>query len=145
MNTFITLERVLQLAGLGHFAILAASALVPKVLDWKTALRPLPPFLRTLFWVYGAFIVLIIISFGVLTLCHAKAMADGDPVARGVALVIGIFWGARLLVQLFVFDTRPFLTNTWLKLGDGLLTAAFVFLTITYLSASFGLENTTGF
>ncbi|HSI64461.1 MAG TPA: hypothetical protein VLE43_15135, partial [Candidatus Saccharimonadia bacterium] len=75
MNALFTLKNLLLLAGVGHFGILAASALVPKVLDWKTALKTLPPFLRTLFWVYGVFIVLTIIGLGTLTLFHAGAMA----------------------------------------------------------------------
>lgn len=136
MNSLLTLHHALLLAGLTHFAILTASALVPKVLDWRAALKPLPPFLRTLFWVYGVFIVLTIISFGTLTLLHAGAMAAGEPVARSVAAVIAVFWGARLLVQLFVFDAAPFLTTAWLKLGYHALTVAFVFLTVTYAWAA---------
>ncbi len=132
MKSLITLENLLRIAGIGQFAILTASALVPKVLDWKTTLKPLPPFLRTLFWVYGIFIVLTIVGMGTLTLLNVHAMAVGDPVARSIAGFIAVFWGARLIVQLFVFDARPYLTNHWLKLGDHLLTVAFVFLTVVY-------------
>ena len=135
--TLITLENLLRLAGLGHFAILTASALVPKVLDWKTALKPLSPFLRTLFWVYGVFIVLTIIGMGALTLFNAHAMVSGDPVARSLAAFIAVFWGARLIVQLFIFDSRPYLTNIWLKLGDHMLTVAFIFFTVIYAFAAF--------
>ena len=137
MNSLFTLENALRLAGSGQFAILTASALVPQVLDWKNALKPLPSFLRTLFWVYGVFIVLTIIGLGTLTLLNVKAMAAGDPVARTLAGFIAVFWGARLIVQLFVFDARPYLRNIWLKLGDHALTAAFVFLTLTYGWAAF--------
>ena len=140
MNAFIPLETLLKLAGLGHFGILFASALAPKVLDWKGAFKPLPPFLRTLFWVYGAFIVLTIISLGTLTLFHAGAMAAGEPAARGIAAFIAVFWGARLFVQLFVFDTSPYLTNAWLKLGDRVLTAAFAGLTVVYAIAALHLD-----
>ena len=132
MTSLLTLHHVLLLAGAAHFAILIASALVPKVLDWKTTLQPLAPFLRTLFWVYGVFIVLTIISFGVLTLRHADAMAAGEPVARTVAAVIAVFWGARLMVQLFIFDARPWLTTAWLRLGYHLLTVAFIFMAAIY-------------
>ena len=140
MIAFITLENTLRIAGLGHFAILTASALVPKVLDWKTALEPLPPFLRTLFWVYGVFIVLTIAGLGTLTLLNAHAMAVGDPVARSLAAFIAVFWGARLIVQLFVFDARPYLTNAWLRIGNCLLTAAFVFFTLAYSFAALHLH-----
>jgi hypothetical protein len=138
MSTWFNLHHALLLAGATHFAILIASALVPKVLDWKNALAPLSPFLRTLFWVYGVFIVLTILSFGTLTLLHADAMARGEPVARSLAAVIGLFWGARLAVQLFVFEARPLLTSTLMKLGYHALTLAFVYLTATYLRAVLG-------
>lgn len=137
MNLTLNLENLLRLAGLGHFAILTASALVPKVLDWKNVLKPLPPFLRTLFWIYGIFIVLTIIGLGTLTLINAHAMAAGDPVARTLAAFIAMFWGARLFVQLFVFDSRIYLTNLWLKLGDHLLTVAFIFFTLIFATAAF--------
>lgn len=129
MNTQLIL---LQLAGLGHFGIVIASALVPKALDWKHQLAPLHPFLRTLFWIYGIFIVLATIAFGSLTLLHAQAMADGEPVARSVAAVIALYWGARLLVQWLVFDAREFKTTLWHHLGDAVLTAAFVFITAVH-------------
>ncbi len=137
MNAWFTLENALLLAGLGQFAILTASALVPKVLDWKTTLQPLPPFLRTLFWTYGVFIVMTIIGMGTLTLLHAHAMATGDAVARSLAAFIAVFWGARLFVQLFIFDARPYLTNRSLKLGDHALTLAFLYFTTVYAMAAF--------
>ncbi|MDZ4402239.1 hypothetical protein [Prosthecobacter sp.] len=92
----MNLETLLTLAGLGHFGILIASFMVPKALNWKANLASLPPFLRTLFWVYGAFIVLTIAGLGMLTLLHAKAMAAGEPVARSLAAFIAVFWSALL-------------------------------------------------
>ena len=139
MNPLFTLENGLRLAGVGHFAILSATALVPKVLDWKTNLKSLPPFLRTLFWVYGAFIVLMIIGLGTLTLLNAHEMAAGAFAARSLAGFIAVFWGLRLFVQLFIFDARPYLTNLWLKVGDHVLTLAFLFFTIIYASAALHL------
>jgi hypothetical protein len=126
------LELLLRLAGLTQFAILSASALTPHVLDWRTNLAPLHPFLRRLFWTYGAFIVLVIVSFGTLTLLDARAMAAGEPVARSLAAFIGVFWLARLLVQLFVFDCRVFLTTPLLKVGYHTLTLAFISLALIY-------------
>jgi hypothetical protein len=128
----ISLKLILQLGGLMHFAILSASASVPRVFDWRKNLAGLPPFLRRLFWVYGAFIVLVIVAFGTLTLRHAGAMAAGEPVARSLAAFIAIFWLARLLVQWFVFDPRPFLTSPLLAAGYHALTLAFLYLAVAY-------------
>ncbi len=126
------LEILLRLAGLLQFPILIAGALVPRVLDWRRNLAPLHPFLRSLFWVYGAFIMMVVMSFGTLTLIDARAMAVGEPVARSLAAFIALFWGARLGVQMFVFDSRPFLTNRLLKAGYHCLTLGFVFFTAIY-------------
>jgi len=110
---------------------------VPRVLDWRTALAPLHPFLRRLFWVYGVFIVLTIAGLGTLTLLHAREMAAGEPVARSLAGFTGLFWLARLVVQWAVFDARPFLTNAWLRAGYHTLSAGFTALVIVYGVAVF--------
>lgn len=126
------MKTLIQLGGLLHFAILTASALTPRVLDWNRYLAPLPTLFRQLFWVYGSFIVLVIVSFGTISLTNADALASGQPLARAVCAMIAIFWAARLAVQFFVFDATPFLTNALLKLGYHLLTIAFLSLVVIY-------------
>jgi hypothetical protein len=126
------LENLLRFAGALHFCVLTASGLVPFKLQWRASLAPLHPFLRRLFWVYGAFIVLCIASFGILTLAHARAMAAGDAVARSLAAFIAVFWLLRLGVQFFVFDPRPFLTNRFYKLGYLALTVVFTYFALVY-------------
>lgn len=122
----------LLVGGFLHFVILIASALTPRVLDWRSNLATLPPFLRRLFWVYGCFIVLVIISFGVLTLLHADELASGAALPRSVCAMIALFWLARLAVQFFVFDARPFLTTPLLRLGYHGLTLLFIALVLIY-------------
>src|SRR6185437_16413006 len=61
--------------GICHFGILIASALLPRVLAWKTELRKLDPLSRHIVWVHGAFIVLTVMGFGVLSLVMAREMA----------------------------------------------------------------------
>ncbi len=132
----MNLETLLILAGLGHFGILIASFMVPKALQWDKHLTSLPPFLRSLFWVYGAFIVLTIAGLGTLTLFHAQAMASGEPVARSLAAFIALFWSARLFVQFFIFDAREFLTSTARRIGYHTLTAAFIAQAAVYAFAA---------
>jgi len=127
---------LLQLAGFLQLSILIASALVPRVLDWRRNLAGLNSFLRKLFWVYGIFIVLVIIGFAALTLLHAAAMASGQPVARSVCVLIAIFWAARLVVQIGVFDARPFLTTWFYKVGYHTLTLIFLYLVLIYAWAA---------
>ena len=126
------MKLLLQLAAAVQLLILIASASTPRVLDWRKNLAVLHPFLRKLFWVYGVFVVMVIIAFAVLTFRHADAMAAREPVARSLCLFIAIFWGARLLVQFAIFDARPFLTNWFYKTGFHALTIIFAFLTFVY-------------
>jgi hypothetical protein len=126
------MKSLLQFAAVLQLSILVASALTPRVLDWRTNLAALHPFLRRLFWVYGAFIVLVIIAFSTLTFLHADAMAAGEPVARSLCLFIAIFWGARLFVQFAIFNPRPFLRTWFYQLGYHTLTVIFAFLVFVY-------------
>jgi hypothetical protein len=130
---------LLQSAGVLHFLILIASSLAPRVLDWRGNLAALPTMLRRLFWVYGASIVLVIIGFGALTLAFAPTLAAGSPLARGFCGFVAAFWLLRLIVQLFVFDLRPYLTNRFYWLGYQGLTAAFIAFVVVYGLAAAGV------
>src|SRR5688500_16676393 len=132
----LTLETLLLVAGLLHFGVLCAAALVPFVLDWRSALAPLHPFLRKLVWVYGAFIALTIVGFGVISLTQSKDLAAGSPLARAICGLIGIFWLARLAIQLFLFDIRPLVRSRLLRGGNHALTAVFTYFAATYLLAA---------
>ena len=126
MRTLLYIAAALQLS------ILIASAQVPHIFDWRNNLAALPSFLRRLFWVYGAFIVLVIIAFAVLTFFHANEMVAGAPIARSLSAFIAIFWAARLLVQFAVFDPGPFLTSSYRIIGYHSLTIAFATLVFIY-------------
>ena len=130
------MKLLLQFAAAMQVLVLIASALTPRVLDWPKNLALLHPFLRRLFWVYGAFIVMVIIAFATVTFMHVNAMIEREPVARSLCAFIAIFWGGRLFVQFAVFDARPFLTNSFYRIGYHTLTILFAFLTVVYGKAA---------
>jgi hypothetical protein len=130
------MKLLLQFAATLQLLILIASASTPRVLECRTNLAALHPFLRKLFWIYGAFIVMVIIAFATLTFLHVDAMAAGEPVARSLCVFIAIFWGARLFVQFAIFDPRPFLTNWFYQLSYHALTIIFAFLVLVYGKAA---------
>ena len=67
-------------------------------------------------------------------------MLQGTPLAVGTAAFIGFFWFLRLLIQLFYFDARPWLTNSFLTLGYRSLTFVFGYFSVVYfLAAAFNL------
>jgi hypothetical protein len=132
----INLERLIFVGGILHFGILMASAMVPKVLDWKKTLNQLDGLFRQLVWVHGVFIVLVIVGFGALSVLFADELAGGTPLARGVCLFIALFWAARLVVQFFVFDAKPYLTTPLLHVGYHGLTVVFIYHAVVYSSAA---------
>lgn len=126
------IENLIFLAGLLHFAILSASALAPIVLEWRKHLAGLPTMIRRMMWVYGVFIVFVIIGFGLVSICFAETLTAGSPLARAVCGFIAFFWLARLVVQLTVFDIRPLNLNFGLRMGYSALTSLFVLFTLLY-------------
>ena len=112
-------------AGFAQLCVLVASSLVPVRLEWKNTLAPLPQLVRQLFWVYGGYVVLSIISLGTICIVNAEELASGSRLARSFCAFAAIFWGVRLSLQPFL-AAKPFLTTWWLRGGYHLLTVLFV-------------------
>ena len=121
----------IRLAGAAQLGVLVASALVPSRLNWRSELASLSRLNRQMHWVYGGYIVLSILAFGLLSIFHAEELAAGSGLARGVCFYIAVFWGIRIFLQ-FVFDVGEHLNAWWLKLGYHVLTVLFVAFTVLY-------------
>jgi hypothetical protein len=119
------------MAGAGQLSILIASSIVPFQLDWKKELGCLSKLHRQMYWVYGGYVVMAILAFGLISLFHAREIAAGSGLARGFFGYIAIFWGVRLLLQ-GVFDVKEHLTAWWLKAGYHTLTVLFLCFTLIY-------------
>src|SRR4051812_26327380 len=105
----VALPDLIRLAGAGQLCILVASSLVPLRLNWKRDLAPLPTLHRQLFWTYGGYVVLGIVTLGLISLTCADELAAGSRLARAVCAYGAAFWGVRLCLQA-VFDSKPFRT-----------------------------------
>jgi hypothetical protein len=123
------------LAGAAQLCVLIASALVPFRLKWKTELAVLSRLHRQMYWIYGGYVVLAIVAFGLISLFNATELAAGGGLARGVCGYIAVFWGIRLALQ-FVLDVRDQLSTWWLRLGYYGLTVLFASFTLLYAFAA---------
>ena len=133
----INLTLPLQLAGVMHLGLMSAGLLMPKVVDMRTHLAALPPFLRQLFWVYYSFIALCLVGFSIITIVFAETLASGSALARALCVFFAVFWTVRLLVATFVFDMRPYLTSRARRVGYHALNVVFAYLPVVYgLAAS---------
>jgi len=125
----LDLSRAIFLAGCSQLCVLVASALVPIRLDWRHRLADLPLLVRQLFWVYGGYVVLSIISLGLICITTAQELASGSILARAFCTYAALFWGIRLALQA-VLVAKPFLTTWWLACGYRLLTILFASFTL---------------
>ena len=130
------LPHLIFAAGIGQLSVLIASALVPFQLQWREVFRALPPLHRQMYWIYGGYVVLSIIAFGLISLGNARELASGSGLARSVCLYVAVFWAIRVSLQPFL-DVKPFLTAWWLKLGYHALTVVFLCLTAVSATAAF--------
>lgn len=126
-------DLALWLAGAGHFCVLIASFQVPSRLGWREDLAKLTAFNRKLMWVHGAFAVLTIIAFGALTLTLHRELLRGDRAAIGLALFIGIYWTARIILDFTYYEHKDWPAGKGFVVGHTLLTLLFAFLAATNL------------
>ena len=127
-----TLETLIMISGVLQLGTLLASAEVPKELKFREELPKVNPLLRHWILTAGGYIVLNLIAFGILSLLFAKELASGQSLARVVCGFISVFWGIRLIIQLFVFDAKPYLRNWFLTIGYHALTIVFAWHTVVY-------------
>lgn len=127
--TNISLVQFIYLAGWGQLCVLVASALVPVRLDWRNTLANLPALVRQLYWVYGGYVVLSIVSLGLICIVNAGQLAGGTLLARCFCGYAAVFWGIRLSLQPWL-AAKPFLTTWWLRCGYHLLSVLFLSFTL---------------
>jgi hypothetical protein len=126
------LGALLLLVGLAHFLVPIASFQVPTRLRWREELVHLSAFNRKLMWTFGGYTLLAILSFGVLTLAFRESFVRGEPVALGLAAYILIFWGGRLLIDLFYYRSEDWPQGPQFVAGHALLNALITFLASGY-------------
>jgi alginate O-acetyltransferase complex protein AlgI len=130
------LSHALYAAAIGHLIVLIASAQVPGRLGWKEDLAKLARFNQKVFWVYGFYIVLCIVSFAILTWRLHDAFLAGDMSARWLAGFIAVFWTIRVVVDVFWFDYRDWPPGNALIAGHAMVTSLFSVLAAVYWCAA---------
>jgi hypothetical protein len=128
----INLPLALQIAGILHLGLLCAGAFMPRAVNLRTHIATLPVFIRHLFWVYYTFIALCLVSFGLVTVVFAETLSAGGGLARALCAFLAVFWTLRLIVATFVFDVRPYLTNSIWRAGYHATNIVFIYLPVVY-------------
>ncbi len=130
-----TLKLLILVCGLGYIALSIGSLAIPKALQWNIHLKNLQPLLRQMFWTYAAYILVINLSFGVLSLIAADELINKSMLAKSITLFISIYWLARIGIQFFYFDKTDAPKGIMFTVGEFALITLFALFTIVYFVA----------
>jgi hypothetical protein len=132
----INLTLLLQIAGILHLGLIGAGMLMPRAVNLRASIAPLPPFIRRLFWVYYSFIGLCLVSFGLITVLFAQTLSAGGGLARAICVFLALFWTIRLVAAAFVLDVSPYLKNSFWRAGYHATNIVFAYLPVVYAWAA---------
>lgn len=129
------IKTVIIWSGWGHLALALGSLIIPRVLQWEKELASLNVLLRQMFWTYAGYILMLNVSFGVISVLGSDELLSGTFLARSITLLIGVYWLGRVAIQFFYFDRSKAPKGILFVLGEIMLVAMFLLFTVTYLAA----------
>ena len=121
--------RLIWVAGAIQFGIVLVNGILPGRLQVRERMRPVPTFIRQIFYVHWGYIVLIVALFSALCFGFAHELT-ASRLGRFLCAFMGGFWLLRILLQWFYYDREVRRANPWL---DALYVASLI-----ALSAIFG-------
>jgi len=128
----INMQTAIYLAGLAQIALVAGSLVIPQILNWKTELAKVSILIKQMFWTYAAYILVINLCFGLLSVFAVHELTNGSLLATLVCGFIAVYWISRVLIQFLYFDRKSFPVGALNKLGEVVLVTLFVFLSVIY-------------
>jgi hypothetical protein len=133
MDTFqFNINGLIQIAGLAQIVLVLGSLAVPRILNWRIELAKVQPLIKQMFWTYAAYILVINLCFGLLSLLAYNDLLNGSLLALLVTGFIAVYWISRVLIQFFYFDRKGFPAGPQHKFAEVLLVSLFIFLSIVY-------------
>jgi hypothetical protein len=133
--TQINIQSLVYFSCLSQIALAIGSLAVPRALNWKVELAKTRPLIGQMFWVYAAYIFVINICFGVISVLAAKDLINHSHLALALTGFIALYWISRVLIQFLYFDRAHFPKGNWYMTGELTLVALFIFLSVVYCTA----------
>lgn len=137
METLSLIQTSVYFAGLAQIALVIGSLLIPGILNWRSELAKVQLLIKQMFWTYAAYILVINLCFGLLSVVALAELLNGSLMSILVCGFIAIYWVSRVGVQFFYFDRSSFPTGIWHRVAEAVLIILFVFLSIVYSMACY--------
>lgn len=123
-------------AGGVQLLVASANLFAPRKLHYRENLAKLAPIVRQIFVVLSCYITLVLVAFAGLCFGFAGDLAGQTVLGRYCSGFLALFWGLRVLVQLFFYDCETKRQHPAFNL---LFLSAFVYLAGTFAVAALGV------
>lgn len=104
----------------------------PRYFEWKEELARLSLINRQMMKVHSFFIALTVFLLGLLCLTSPTELS-GTDLGRKISLGIGVFWTARLAIQLLGYSTRLWRGKSFATLVHVILTVTWIYFSMVFL------------
>jgi hypothetical protein len=106
----------IRAAGFVHLGIIAANVPLPGKLRVRERLAGVPRFVRQIFYVHWAYIVIVLGLFAGLCFGFARELAGASSLGRCLSGFMAGFWLLRIGLQIFYYDREMRRENRGLDL-----------------------------
>jgi hypothetical protein len=130
----LSLPLAIQLAGGLHLLVAAANFVLPGMLGYRENLAKVSPIIRQIFLVHAAYIVLVLVGFGMICLRFSDDLCGGSRLGLFVCEFLAVFWFLRVVLQFGFYDR---VTKREHPIGSFIFSAIFLYFAAIFGAAVF--------
>jgi hypothetical protein len=98
------IEAHLWVAAVLQWLIAASNLVAARIFAYRDEIAKLSPFVREVFIVQNIYIMVTVAMFGSASILFASELAGGSALGRFLSGFLALFWGGRIVIQLFFYD-----------------------------------------
>lgn len=126
-------ETLVVALGIVSLAPVIASAQVPTKLRWREEFGKLTGLNRRIVWVYGSYVLAMIIGLGAFLVFFSQEIVSRERAAVGVVGFAALFWAGRIIVDAVAFREEDWPSGPALAIGRRVLHTLFLVLAGFYV------------
>ena len=94
----------LWVAAVLQWLVASSNLFAARIFAYREELAKLSPFVREVFIVQNIYIMSTVAMFGIVSIVITPELAGGSDLGRFLSGFLAIFWGGRIILQLFFYD-----------------------------------------
>lgn len=130
------METQIKIIGLFLIVLALIHVIFPRYFNWDQELKSLSLVNRQIMVVHTFFIALVVLLMGLLCLTSSSELVN-TPLGNRLALGLGVFWAARLLIQFFGYSSALWKGKRFETLVHIVFSLFWVYLSIVFLAIYF--------